>query len=141
MRSFLKFGGLSGVGWLLDFSLLMALVRLGLPAGEANVLSSATAASCVFLVSRKLVFRGDPDRLLRRVLVYLVYTLCVICLASAAMQWLVALFADLQARLGTDLGRGWVSALAKIAVTPPQLALNFAVARFVAQRSLARHHV
>lgn len=135
MRSFLRFGGVSGLGWLVDFCLLLMLVRAGLPAGLANGLSSVVAATGVFLVTRKLVFQGDPEGVPKRVVFYMLYTLAVIGLASAAMAGIVAGLERLA--IFDGLGPGGLSALAKVLVTPPQLVLNFLVARGVAQRRLS----
>ena len=58
LTAFLKFGSLSGLGWLLDLAILLSLVGgLGAPAFAANIVSSSVAAMSVFLVSRSLIFR------------------------------------------------------------------------------------
>jgi putative flippase GtrA len=59
LRVFLRFAGLSGLGWLLDMAVLLALVGLlGLPPFLANIASSCAAALSVFLISRLVIFDG-----------------------------------------------------------------------------------
>lgn len=129
-RSVAHFAGLSGAGWLLDFFILLVLVRFfGLPVFGANLLSAGTAGLLVFLLSRKMVFRASHGNVARRALFYLVYTLAVIVLASWTMRLLVGMF--------HASGNAWLmrpviaAALAKILVTPATLALNFIVAKGV----------
>jgi len=129
-QSAAKFAGLSGAGWLLDFFLLLALVRfLKLPVFTANLISASTAGLFVFLASRKVVFRATHGNVARRAIFYLAYTIGVILLASWAMRLLVGLF--------HASGNAWLArpviaaALAKVLVTPANLALNFVVARGV----------
>ena len=136
LRAFLKFGGLSGAGWLLDLTILTSLVRAGIPALAANFASSSTAALTVFLVSRYLVFRRAEGGLGRRVLVYVLYTLVVITMASLALQGVLWALQRAAEALGIAAGRIWLAVLAKVVVTPPQLMLNFFVARHTAQRQI-----
>jgi len=130
VQSVAKFAGLSGAGWLLDFFLLLALVRfLRLPVFTANLISASTAGLFVFLASRKVVFRATHGNVVRRAIFYLAYTIAVILLASCAMRLLVDLF---HASGNVWLARPVIAAaLAKILVTPANLALNFVVARGV----------
>ena len=52
--NFLKFGGLSGLGWIADTCILLLLVRLtGMAPFAANIISSCIAALSVFLLSRE----------------------------------------------------------------------------------------
>ena len=63
--SFLKFGGLSGLGWLGDFLIFISLVLLlAVPPFWANCISSTVAALVVFLVSLEWIFiKADVMRL------------------------------------------------------------------------------
>lgn len=136
LRVFLRFAGLSGLGWLLDVAVLLALVGLlGVPPFVANIVSSCVAALSVFLISRLLIFDGVRTALGVRVLVYLAYTLCMILLAAAVLQELV------EAGRAIAAGQGWrvtptlLTAMAKVIVTPPQLLMNFAMARYMSERA------
>ena len=135
LRSFLGFGGLSGLGWLLDFSLLLLLTgALGAPGFVANLVSSLVASATVFLVSRRLVFASAEGRVTFRLAAYLLYTLAVILVASVALQWIAGLIGHEAARRAIPLSPTWVVASAKIIITPPQLALNFLISRYLNER-------
>ncbi|SIS52929.1 GtrA family protein [Phaeovulum vinaykumarii] len=133
LRSFLRFGGLSGAGWLVDFTLLIVLVRAGVAPVAANFVSSATAAAGVFVLSRHLVFAAEHGGLAWRLLAYLLYTAGVITAASLAIGPVMAALGAAAGGLGVDLSPGALAALAKVVITPPQLLLNFLVARIMAQ--------
>lgn len=125
---------LSGCGWLLDTGLLLCLVRFAqLPTGVANVVSSAAAATVVFILSRRWIHGGASNGLATRLSFYLIYTAVVILLASFAIglidsgltPWL------------SQIGPAWLSTLAaKMIITPPQLVCNFWVSRYFARLTL-----
>jgi putative flippase GtrA len=125
-----RFAGLSGVGWLIDFSLLLILVRIfALPVFTANLISAGTAGLSVFLMSRRMVFGVSHGSVARRALFYLLYTVVVIVLASWAIRLLAG---GLQAGTIPWLARPVIAAaVAKILVTPVTLGLNFIVAKGV----------
>lgn len=137
--AFLKFGGLSGCGWLLDCALLLLLTRqLALTSSLANALSSCVAAALVFTVSRLHVFDGRRSPAATSTLLYLGYTGGVIALASAAMPLVEQLSRQLAHAVAVHASPGQVTFLAKVLITPPQLLCNFVVARHLSQRPGAR---
>jgi len=141
MRSFLKFGLLSGGGWLLDcFLLLMLTSVLQAPLFAANFVSSSVAALSVFMVSRLLVFEPAGDRYLLKTVLYALYTATVIVCASgligvanwfshAGIQW-----------LGTSLTEPQHAFVAKVLITPPQLIANFFMSRFLLEKLSQRKY-
>ena len=136
---FLKFGGLSGLGWIADVSILLCLVRLlGMAPFVANMISSATAAVGVFLLSRELVFAKADGRVALRVAFYLAYTSTVILVASLAIGAIVAWLPRFAAANGVALSGLAVAAAAKVMITPPQLVMNFLVSRFLSERDMKR---
>ena len=138
LAAFLKFGGLSGMGWLLDFALLMAMVgAFGVPPFVANVISSSTAALSVFLVSRRFIFDRSEGALGTRVVVYLLYTLCLITAAAWVMTLIIHLLAGLAQANGYAPSRAVLTACAKVLITPPQLLLNFLMSRHMSERAIA----
>lgn len=138
LAAFLKFGGLSGMGWLLDLTLLLSMVGgLGTPPFLANVISSSTAALLVFLLSRRLIFDRREGALGTRVAVYLLYTLCLITAAAWAMTLIIHGLDGLAQAYGQDPSRAALTAAAKVLVTPPQLLLNFLMSRHMSERAMA----
>lgn len=138
LLAFLKFGGLSGVGWLLDFTLLLSMVSgLGLPPFVANVISSSTAALTVFLVSRRFIFTRNEGVLGTRIAAYFVYTLCVIAAAALAMTFIIRVLNGLALAYGDAPSSTLLTAVAKVLVTPPQLLMNFVMSRYLSERTMA----
>lgn len=138
LERFWRFAGLSGVGWLFDFTLLLVLVHsVHLPAGLANIVSSCCAALCVFLISRLIVFRGRENELSLRLVAYLLYTLVLILMASGILGALTRFFTPFAVEHCGKYHSVLVAALAKIIITPPQLLLNFLVARKLNETSLS----
>ncbi len=133
---FIRFAGLSGIGWLVDVSLLVLLVWAGVPVFFANVVSSTTAALSVFLISRIVIFKGQQTALGARVAIYTLYTLCMILLAATALQEVVVLGAAFLAAHGVAVSSTSMAGIGKVIITPPQLILNFLVARFLSKREL-----
>ena len=134
LQSFLRFGGLSGLGWLLDFGLLYLLVRFArLPVFTSNLISATTAATIVFLLSRKLVFRSSSTFVLARVLFYCGYTLAVIVVASIAMKYVTIAAGSLALQFHHPLATSTCAMIAKVIVTPANFLANFVVARFTSE--------
>ena len=138
LASLLRFGGISGLGWLLDAGLLFILVRWGhVPVFLANLISASTAAIVVFLVSHKLVFRGGRDGLVLRVLFYAAYTLAIIAAVSAAVSYLAFFTSTLSIHLHHPLSTVACAMIAKVVVTPINFLINFIVARFTSEHARA----
>lgn len=138
LAAFLKFGGLSGMGWLLDFALLLSMVgAFGVPPFVANVISSSIAALTVFLVSRRLIFDRGEGGLGTRIAVYLLYTLCLITAAAWVMTLIIQVLAGLAQANGYAPSAAVLTACAKVLITPPQLLLNFLMSRHMSERTIA----
>jgi putative flippase GtrA len=133
LKKFLRFGVLSGGGWLLDCGLLLLLHRAGFALFGANFLSSATAALSVYLLSRRWVFKPDQSSAVGSSFLYLMHTAVMITLASLAMPWAAKVAQWALPWWGTLPTEAWVAFVAKVLVTPPQLVLNFFMARHLAR--------
>lgn len=137
LTAFLKFGSLSGLGWLLDFAILLALVGgLGAPTFAANLVSSSVAAMAVFLISRRLIFTPASGGLEKRVAIYFAYTLAMIGLAAGAMTVIVDILSAVAVRQDIHASAVVVTGMAKILVTPPLLILNFLMSRHTSEREI-----
>lgn len=134
--AFMKFGGLSGLGWALDFTVLLTLVGLGAPAMLANVASNCVAALCVFLISRQFIFEGRKEALELRVAVYFFYILVMIAISAAALGLIVDELDYISWVRNARLAPMVKVAIAKIIVTPPLLLCNFLMSRHTSERKL-----
>lgn len=134
---FLHFAGLSGGGWLLDFALLQIFVSVvGLPIVVGNILSSCIASLFVFTVSRHMIFDKAGGATAFRFAVYLLYTISIILAASFLAVYVQSGIEKLSQAWQVELPNSVVLALTKIAITPPQLILNFLVSKFVIETGL-----
>ena len=71
---FIKFLFVSGIGWLIDFSLYAVLtIEFNLKIFYANIFSSIPAISYVFLVSIKKIFVKSQKNTLTIVQKYIIY--------------------------------------------------------------------
>lgn len=112
MIRLLRFGVVSGVGLLTDVLLYVLLVRSGVPAGWANLVSASVAVSLVFALSQRRVFRYGDRFAVRLFLVYVVYQVLAVSAASGGVAALVT-----QA--------GLAPLAAKALVTPLTFACNY----------------
>lgn len=134
LTAFLKFGSLSGLGWLLDLAILLSLVGgLGAPAFAANIVSSSVAAMSVFLVSRSLIFRRGEGGLEIRIALYFAYTLAMIGVATVAMTLVLHALSALAVGRAMHPSPALLAGIAKILVTPPVLMLNFLMSRHASE--------
>lgn len=120
---FVKFFGISGIGWCIDFGLYIAFTQvLEWPVFQSNCLSSIPAVTLVFFVSTRKIFKKADSKIPVGVkyIVYLIYQAVLLTLVSMAGQHLAIL-----------IGRFWTSALVKILVkiviTPFTMVANFFV--------------
>jgi putative flippase GtrA len=134
MKLFIKFGFLSGGGWLLDCFLLLVLTeKIGITLTVANFVSSSVAAVSVFAISKLIVFRRHREHPNLLMFLYFIYTCAVIFFASIAIKyaaWLVLRIANLFSVSFTVVQ---LSFFAKVLITPPQLLANFFMSRFLVE--------
>jgi putative flippase GtrA len=127
--AFIRFAGLSGCGWLFDLCLLTTLVEITqIGPAWANMISSMSAAAIVFLIARDRIFTSAGGAAPVRLIAYVAYTALQVAIASAAIGALVHPIAAEAQGLGLAGVSTLAAVLAKIIVTPAQLALNFLVA-------------
>ena len=132
LRQAVRFLGLSGIGWLMDFTLytLLSLHHANLVLN--NVFSSLLGASFVFLFSTRVVFR-DSHRipLWIKYTIYILYQLILIFLIS---RLLGAVNAFLLGHFTQPLIRRYAALLSKIIVTPVTMTVNFFVMKGVIEK-------
>jgi putative flippase GtrA len=139
MHRFLKFGALSGGGWLLDCGLLLVLSQaIGLSLPVANFLSSSVAALTVFSASRFLIFRAARSKPLLKTFIYFLYTSGIIILASTVIGPVLAWIEFMRHYIGIQLTPAQAAFIAKVVITPPQLLANFMVSRYLSETTLTR---
>lgn len=135
IRQAFLFVGVSGLGWLLDTAVFLALSAFaGWGAMEANLLSATCAVLFVFFSSSRSIFRRNDGPVAQKVLVLVAFNAMVIVAASFVLAALVGVIDRGAAALGITLPLLAVRFAAKVIVTPVTLALNFVVVRFLVER-------
>lgn len=121
----IKFVGLSGIGWLLD---MLVYTLLGMCSKEFflnNLISSFVGVSFVFFTSTKLIFKNNSRVALKyKYLICLLYQVILIVFIS---KLLVIINANLTGLVAESALGSFQYIMAKIAVTPITMILNFIV--------------
>ena len=127
-----RFVGISGIGWLLDFSIYSLLTALlGVPVFLANICSSIPAITLVFFVSTKKIFRnGTRIPLWGKYAIYVAYQMVLLLLVSSLAQWVSGACIRL---LGEGV-RSFAPILAKILITPCTMVCNFCVMKIMTEK-------
>ena len=132
LRQAVRFLGLSGIVWLLDFTVYTLLSLRYENLVLNNVLSSLLGASFVFLFSTRVVFRNSHRiPLWIKYAIYIVYQLVLIFLIS---RLLGAVNSFLLRHFTWPVVTRFSALLSKILVTPITMTVNFFVMKGVIEK-------
>jgi putative flippase GtrA len=124
IKQALKFFGISGIGWLMDFSIFTALTMgFGINEVIVNIISSIVAITFVYIVSTKKTFTNKIDSMdLRKKYFIYVFYQAVVILTSSLIIWVLVKVLN-----STDvlLISSYAKIFAKIIVTPFTMTINF----------------
>lgn len=113
-----RFAVVSGLGWLIDFSIFALLNSLGFPVWLANIVGATTAVLFVFFASVRKIFQYNGHYILWKLLNYIVYQIIAIICASLLIDLIALQF-------------GMLPIIAKIIVTPLTFYANFQFMSFL----------
>lgn len=131
LRQALRFIGLSGIGWLLDFAVYTLLSIKASNLAAVNMISSLVGASFVFVFSTRFVFRNNHRiPLIWKYFVYIVYQLILIVLISLLLSRINALICS----CAPAFIAAFSAVLSKIIVTPITMTLNFFVMKLAIEK-------
>ena len=129
---FIKFLFVSGIGWLIDFSLYAVLtIEFNLKIFYANIFSSIPAISYVFLVSIKKIFvksQKNTLTIVQKYIIYFIYQLLLIFFISIVAQNLYIFVGKY------DLNFKMMRIIIKILITPVTMTINFFVIKYLAEK-------
>ena len=131
LLQFIKFFGISGIGWCLDFSVYIFLTqKLNWPVFQSNYISSILAVSLVFYVSTRKIFKESTSKISIRskYLIYLIYQILLLSLVSILGQYLSTCLGTL------GLHSNITKILAKIIITPITMIINFVVMKIMVEK-------
>lgn len=125
LKQMLKFFGISGIGWILDFIIYTSLtVFLTSRVDISNMISSFIGITFVFLFSTKKVFINNSKISLKiKYLIYIIYQVVLILIVSEVMLYLKKYFFSLDIKLLLK----YINIVVKVIVTPFTMLINFIV--------------
>ena len=128
----IRFVGLSGIGWLLDFCVFAILGNVSSNVIANNFLSSWMGVTFVFLFATRKVFRNNSRISLKwKYAIYLLYQLILIALVSQLLGFVNGLLLDY---VHISLIEQFSGIAAKILVTPITMLLNFIVMKHLIEQ-------
>ena len=132
LRQAVRFVGLSGIGWLLDFTIYTLLSLKLRDLALVNTLSSIAGASFVFMFSTRLVFR-DSHRIPLgwKYCIYICFQLLLVFLISRLLAWIDGIIVSC---CGIALIVRFAALISKIIVTPITMTINFFAMRGVIEK-------
>lgn len=129
---FIKFLLVSGIGWLIDFSLYIILTaEFNFKIFYANIFSSIPAISYVFLISTKKIFTKSHRNnltIIQKYIIYFIYQLLLIFFISIVAQNLYILVGKY------NLNFKMMKIIIKIIITPITMTINFSVIKYLAEK-------
>ena len=132
---FIRFIGLSGLGWCIDFSLYLVFILVfQWPVFISNCLSAVPAVTLVFTVSTLKIFQKTSGKLsvYSKYVIYLVYQMVLLLIVSSLGQWLSAVIA-LKAE-GVKIIVNLSKVIAKVIITPVTMVMNFGVMKLLTEK-------
>ena len=128
----IKFVGISGIGWLIDFGVFTVLGLFGIPSWICNIISSLCGVTFVFFVSTRKTFEVSLKRLTlhQKYIIYVLFEIIIILIASRFVGLLDGIFkaADI------ELLRRFSAIAAKICVTPFTMFINFVFMKVLTEK-------
>ncbi len=128
----LKFIGVSGLGWCMDFALYSTLSFGGLSLLLANIAGSTLGVSFVFVTSTRFIFKNQgPVPLYIKYIAYLVYQAALI---GGMSKLLVMMHAFLEVHPLVFVPTPLLPLLAKMMITPVSMVINFVVLKHLIEK-------
>lgn len=127
-----KFIGVSGLGWILDFCTYTVLGLFSQDLSVNNIISSWVGVTFVFLYGTKEVFQNNSKIPLKlKYIIYLLYQCVLIFFISKLLNTINAVIVE---KAMIDLILRYSSIISKILVTPITMVLNFFVMKGVVEK-------
>lgn len=132
LQQAVKFVGLSGVGWGVDFCTYAVLGRFFSNLFVVNYFSSWVGVTIVFIFSTRIVFRSSSKNpLWLKYVLYIVYQIVLILLISQLLSWINTFLVKY---IAWNIVKKFSYLIAKILVTPVTMTLNFFVMKGIIEK-------
>lgn len=125
----LKFFAISGIGWIIDFSVFSIISKkLSMNIFFINIISSTPAIIYVFIMSSKKIFKNYNSKLSLKTkyLIYFVYQILLLFLISKLAQFLFNTLSVTDI-MQYHLISNYLKIIIKIFITPITMTINFIV--------------
>lgn len=128
----IRFVGLSGIGWILDFITYTVLGVISANLVLNNTISSWVGVTFVFLLSTRVIFKNNSKIPLKwKYVIYLLYQ-CVLIFFISKLLNRVNIY--LLTHVTIVIVRNFSTIISKILVTPITMVLNFVVMKEVIEK-------
>ena len=128
----IRFVGISGIGWILDFSTYNLLGLVSDKLFLNNVISSWVGVSFVFMFATRKVFQNNSKISLKwKYIIYIVYQCILIFFSSKLLSLIAAVIVN---NIDIAIIITLASMIAKILVTPVTMILNFFVMKGIIEK-------
>lgn len=125
LKQAIKFFGISGIGWLLDFLTYLALNHFINNPTINNIISSWVGVTFVFVFGTRKVFKNNSKISLKwKYIIYLAYQFILIFLISKLLGYINSLIVT---NVTVEIIRHYSAVISKILITPITMVLNFVV--------------
>ena len=134
LRQFIKFLFLSGIGWLIDFTLYLIFSNIfDFRIIYSNILSSIPAVTFVFFVSIQKIFIKNKKGLTlkEKYLIYFLYQVILIITISLLGQYLYLLILK---NIAVKIELKILKLIIKILITQITMLINFIVMKFLVEK-------
>lgn len=127
-----KFVGLSGIGWVLDFFIYTFLGLLSSNVVVNNMISSWVGVTFVFIFATRKVFQNNnKNSLKRKYFIYIAYQIVLIFFVSK----LLAIVNEVMvSNIHIEMVDKFSAIISKVLVTPITLVINFIVMKGVIEK-------
>lgn len=133
----LKFFCVSGVGWIIDFSIYSLLTYIfDFNVLLANMISSIPAVTYVFFISTKRIFSKKESKISikAKYAIYLIYQLVLVIAVSSLGQLLYSSLIDIVTNWEINFITNNFKIIIKICITPITMILNFIIMKILAEK-------
>lgn len=129
----IQFVGISGIGWIIDFTIFNLLNLIFRNVTINNVISSGIAVCFVFMLSTRKTFvqKENGLNLKWKFVIYIIYQVVLILLMSVALAHIAEV---LKVWLQGTFIVGMSAMISKILVTPFTMCLNFLVMKAIVEK-------
>ena len=131
-KQLLKFMGVSGIGWCLDFILYTILAFCGVNLFWDNICGAVLGVSFVFIFSTRYIFKNEGNiPLWAKYFIYVTYQIILVIIIS---KILVIINSFLLVNFAQYLNEKTAAVLSKILITPLTMICNFIVLKNIIEK-------